>query len=88
MPNHDEDEFPEEWDEEGQPLTAKEGEVTPAPWYCAGCGEANETQIDLSSGYDQEYVEDCTVCCRPNMITINIDPESLVISLRNELAYE
>lgn len=91
MPNDEHDNFDEDdWlpfgDEE--PLIAKEGEVTPAPWACAGCGEINETAIDLSNGYDQEYVEDCTVCCRPNVITVTIDPESLAIALRNELEYE
>lgn len=87
----EEDDFAEEnwkpFDAE-EPLVAKEGGLTPAPWSCAGCGEANETLIDLSNGYDQEYVEDCAVCCRPNLITVNIDPESLVIALRNELEYE
>jgi hypothetical protein len=91
MQNHSEENFAEdEWrpfDEE-EPLVAKEGELTPAPWFCAACGEANETQIDLSSGYNQEYVEDCAVCCRPNLIAVTIDPESLAIALRNELEYE
>jgi len=87
----DEDEFAEgDWNpfDEEKPLVAKEGALTPAPWFCAGCGEANETEIDLSAGYQQEYVEDCSVCCRPNLIAIGIDPESLVIALRNELEYE
>jgi len=91
MQNHDEENFAEEewkpFDEE-EPLVAKEGELTPALWSCAGCGEANETPIDLSNGYNQEYVEDCAVCCRPNLITVTIDPESLVIAMRNELEYE
>ena len=91
MPNDDHDNFDEDnwlpFGEEEQ-LIAKEGEVTPAPWACAGCGELNETAIDLSNGYDQEYIEDCGVCCRPNVIAVTIDPESLVIALRNELEYE
>jgi len=91
MPNADQDNFDEDdWIPFGEEelLIAKEGEVAPAPWACAGCGEMNETSIDLSNGYNQEYVEDCAVCCRPNVITVNIDPESLVIALRNELEYE
>ncbi|MDZ7344923.1 MAG: CPXCG motif-containing cysteine-rich protein [candidate division KSB1 bacterium] len=67
---------------------AKPGELTPAPWRCAACGQPNETLIDLSVGYKQEYVEDCAVCCRPNLITLHIDPTSFVVSLRNELEYE
>jgi hypothetical protein len=91
MPDHDDDDLnDDEWYpfEEGRPLKAREGALTPAPWHCARCGEANETMIDLYSGYSQEYVEDCAVCCRPNLITVTIDPESLVIALRNELEYE
>jgi hypothetical protein len=91
MQNPDDDEFAEgDWNpfDDEEPLIAKEGELTPAPWFCARCGEANETEIDLSAGYNQEYVEDCAVCCRPNLITVTIDPESLVIALRNVLEYE
>jgi hypothetical protein len=91
MSSHDNGNFVEDdWQpfDDEEPLAAKEGELTPVPWACAGCGEANETQIDLSNGYNQEYVEDCAVCCRPNLITVTIDPESLVIVLRNELEYE
>ena len=32
---------------------------------CPYCGEANEISLDPGSGNDQEYVEDCQVCCRP-----------------------
>jgi hypothetical protein len=33
--------------------------------HCPHCGEANEVALDPGSGNDQEYVEDCQVCCRP-----------------------
>ncbi len=61
------------------------GELTPAAWPCAACGQANETLVDLSSGYKQQYVEDCAVCCRPNLITLAIEETGLRIFLRNEL---
>ena len=32
---------------------------------CPYCGETNEITLDPGSGSDQEYVEDCQVCCRP-----------------------
>ena len=32
---------------------------------CPYCGETNEVTLDPGSGVDQEYVEDCQVCCRP-----------------------
>jgi endogenous inhibitor of DNA gyrase (YacG/DUF329 family) len=31
---------------------------------CPYCGERFETTADTSGG-DQEYIEDCPVCCRP-----------------------
>ncbi len=37
---------------------------------CAGCGEWNETVVDESAGKRQEYVEDCQVCCKPNVLAI------------------
>lgn len=37
---------------------------------CAFCGERNETAIDESAGSKQSYVEDCQVCCRPNVLKI------------------
>jgi hypothetical protein len=33
--------------------------------FCPHCGEPNEVALDPGSGGDQEYVEDCQVCCRP-----------------------
>lgn len=44
-----------------------------AVYQCAICGEEIETVVDESQGSVQRYVEDCQVCCRPNMLTIHID---------------
>jgi hypothetical protein len=33
--------------------------------FCPHCGEPNEIGLDPGSGAEQEYVEDCQVCCRP-----------------------
>ena len=38
---------------------------------CAGCGEWNETTVDESAGGRQLYVEDCQVCCKPNLLRIS-----------------
>jgi len=38
---------------------------------CAGCGEWNETTVDESAGSRQQYVEDCQVCCKPNVLRVN-----------------
>jgi hypothetical protein len=42
---------------------------------CAFCGEENETFVDPSGGGRQTYTEDCTVCCRPNLIAVTIDED-------------
>jgi hypothetical protein len=31
--------------------------------------------VDVSAGMEQEYVEDCPVCCRPNVIRVEVDEE-------------
>ena len=41
---------------------------------CAGCGEWNETTVDEFAGSRQRYVEDCQVCCKPNLLRISWDP--------------
>ena len=40
---------------------------------CAGCGEWNETTVDPSAGTKQTYVEDCQVCCKPNVLRVTWD---------------
>jgi hypothetical protein len=32
---------------------------------CPHCGEAVTLALDSGGGSNQEYVEDCEVCCRP-----------------------
>ena len=44
-----------------------------ATYVCDACGEEIVVPVDLSAGESQEYVEDCPVCCRPNMIHVEID---------------
>jgi hypothetical protein len=41
-----------------------------AGFQCAGCGEWNDTVVDKSGGSRQQYVEDCQVCCKPNVLSI------------------
>ncbi len=53
---------------------------------CAGCGQWNETLVDESGGGRQQYVEDCQVCCKPNVLDIRWDSaaEGFVIEARLE----
>lgn len=41
-------------------------------YVCSACGEKIVITIDPSAGSSQEYVEDCPVCCHPNVIHIAI----------------
>ena len=49
-----------------------------ASYICGACGEEIVVPIDLSQGEEQEYVEDCPVCCRANVIRVEIDPDGEV----------
>ncbi|MCB9858494.1 MAG: CPXCG motif-containing cysteine-rich protein [Phycisphaerales bacterium] len=46
-----------------------------ATYICDSCGEEIVVDVDPSAGSRQEYVEDCPVCCNPNVITIQFDSE-------------
>ena len=39
---------------------------------CPCCGESIELLIDLSV-QQQSYTEDCQVCCRPIIISVDVD---------------
>ena len=41
-------------------------------YLCDSCGEEIVVPIDLSAGEDQRYVEDCPVCCNPNVVSVMI----------------
>jgi Cysteine-rich CPXCG len=47
-----------------------------AGFQCASCGEWNETTVDHSAGQTQTYVEDCQICCKPNVLNVKYDAEA------------
>jgi hypothetical protein len=47
-------------------------------YLCESCGEEIVVPLDLAAGSSQEYVEDCPVCCRPNVVHVEIDEEGRV----------
>jgi hypothetical protein len=49
-----------------------------ASYLCESCGEEIEVPIDVSAGARQDYVEDCPVCCNPNLIHVSIDGDGEV----------
>jgi hypothetical protein len=57
---------------------------TTSEYSCAFCGEENTTFVDLSVGLQQSYVEDCQVCCRPNILYIAIDEDTLDIEINTD----
>lgn len=44
-------------------------------YVCDWCGEEIVVPLDVSAGERQEYVEDCPVCCRPNVIVVEVDDD-------------
>ena len=54
---------------------------------CAYCGETNSTFVDPSQGSTQEYIEDCQVCCRPNLLTVFYDEWEQEFMIRAEVSY-
>ncbi len=59
-------------------------EANSGSYQCAYCGESNETPIDPTGGSRQVYVEDCSVCCRPNVLRILIDSEDASVTIEAE----
>ena len=47
--------------------------LIPANFTCDACGEEIDVVVDSESGRDQEYVEDCPVCCRPHRLRVRLD---------------
>jgi hypothetical protein len=56
-----------------------------AGFQCAGCGEWIETAVDESGGSRQQYVEDCQVCCQPNVLSIQWDISAQAYTISAEL---
>jgi hypothetical protein len=44
-------------------------------YICPACGEEIVVPVDVTAGSEQDYVEDCPVCCRPNLLHVSIDDE-------------
>lgn len=50
-----------------------------ATYICDSCRSEFQIAIDASAGGDQEFVEDCPICCYPNRIQVHIDEDGLVV---------
>ena len=52
---------------------------------CPYCGESIELLVDISMD-SQEYIEDCSVCCRPIQVSVSINEDgapTLILSDEN-----
>lgn len=58
-----------------------------ATYICEACGEEIVIPIDFSAGHHQEYVEDCPICCHPNVLHVDLDDHGNA-TVRAELEYE
>ncbi|MNW19938.1 hypothetical protein D3C71_2201260 [compost metagenome] len=52
-------------------------------YQCPYCGESAEALLDLSAG-DQQYIEDCPVCCRPIVFELRTDGIDWTLEVRGE----
>lgn len=51
---------------------------------CLSCGEQIELVIDKSVT-QQEYIEDCSVCCQPMVVLVEIgEDDDLSVAVRTE----
>ena len=41
-------------------------------YVCPSCGERIVIPVDVSGGAEQQYVEDCPVCCNPNVVHVEL----------------
>jgi hypothetical protein len=47
-------------------------------YLCQSCGEEIVIPVDLQAGATQEYVEDCPVCCCPQVIHVQVEEDGTV----------
>ena len=50
---------------------------------CPYCGERVELFVDATLPH-QQYVEDCEVCCRPMLVTIDATTEDPIVNVTRE----
>ena len=50
---------------------------------CPYCGETIEVLLDLSGG-DQDYIEDCSVCCKPMRLKLQVDGNEWMLDVFGE----
>lgn len=57
-------------------------ELTEQAIGCPSCGETITILVDDSLP-EQQYIEDCQVCCRPIVLTVTVDPDGIAAVTAN-----
>jgi hypothetical protein len=52
---------------------------------CPYCGEPIELVVDTSVEH-QDYIEDCSVCCRPIELSVHVTDDEVFLVARDENA--
>lgn len=79
--DEDEDDADDDGDENAVGIVLDENEADASEaggmeeFVCAYCGEMNEVFVDRTASKRQQFTEDCEVCCRPNLVSIYLDPD-------------
>ena len=56
-----------------------------ARYVCPSCGEEVIVPVDASGGAEQEYIEDCPVCCVPVALHVRVGSDGeITIATRSE----
>lgn len=50
-----------------------DGDRDQGKYICPTCGEEIVIPLDASGGVEQSYVEDCPVCCHPNVVHVEFE---------------
>ncbi len=53
-------------------------------YVCDSCGEDIVIPVDPTGGSSQQYVEDCPVCCHPNVIRIELDRNGQAVAVSSQ----
>lgn len=46
-------------------------------WVCQYCGTHNTVWVDLTVEGEQDFIEECRICCRPNRVILKIDEDEM-----------
>lgn len=57
---------------------------TTGTYVCPYCGQESVTEVDISQGMSQRYIEDCQVCCRPMTMFVTFDEEFYTVEIQTE----